>query len=273
MKFRSIAIAALAACCSAMSAAPAQAQSDLLVAPTRLVLADNSGGEVVISNKGDSSATYRISLVLRRMDLDGRLVAIDEAEASPEEAAAIDILTYAPRRITLASQESRTVRIGVRAPSTLPPGEYRAHLLFRSVPDAADPTMSTETETADGMSIRLTPIYGVAIPVIVRVGTVDGQASITIARVEQTEAGSVVNVELQRSGNRSVYGDIAVMRAGSKDPVARVKGIAVYPEIGHRTVAIPVDGAKIGGSGELTVQFVETDPLGDGQPVMAVVTR
>lgn len=273
MKFRSIAIAALAACCSVMPAAPALAQSDLLVAPTRLVLADNSGGEVVISNKGDSSATYRISLVLRRMDFEGRLVAIDEAEASPEEAAAIDILTYAPRRITLASQESRTVRIGVRAPATMPPGEYRAHLLFRSVPDAADPTASNDNATTDGMSIKLTPIYGVAIPVIVRVGTLDGQASISMARVDQTDAGSVVNVDLQRSGNRSVYGDIAVMRAGSKDPVARAKGIAVYPEIDHRTVTIPVDGASLAGKGELTVQFVETDPLGNGQPAVATVSR
>lgn len=272
MKFRSTVIAAMAACCSAMSASPAQAQSDLLVAPTRLVLAENSGGEVVISNKGDASATYRISLVLRRMDSEGRVVAVDEAEAKPEEAAAIDILTYAPRRVTLASQESRTVRIGVRAPDTLPAGEYRAHLLFRSVPDAADPTAAPGNTGSDGMSIRLTPIYGVAIPVIVRVGSVNGQASITMAKVENSDGRAGIHVELARDGDRSVYGDLAIRRAGHKDPIARVRGIAVYPEIAKRTVAIPVDAASIA-AGELTVEFVETDPAGNGQPVVAAVAR
>ena len=273
MTFRSIAIAVSAAWFGMLSAMPAQAQSDLLVAPTRLVLEKDSGGEVVISNKGDSAATYRISLVLRRMENDGRVVAVDEAEASPEEAAAIDILTYAPRRVTLASQESRTIRIGVRAPDTLPQGEYRAHLLFRSIPDAADPVGAANTPASDGMSIQLTPIYGVAIPVIVRVGPVDGEVTITQAKVANRDGRHMIDVELARSGNRSVYGDLAVMRQGSTEPVARIKGIAVYPEIERRTVAIPVDVAGANGAGELTVEFVETDPAGKGQPTSVAVTR
>lgn len=273
MIFRSIAIAVSAAWFGMLSAMPAQAQSDLLVAPTRLVLEKDSGGEVVISNKGDSAATYRISLVLRRMENDGRVVAVDEAEASPEEAAAIDILTYAPRRVTLASQESRTIRIGVRAPDTLPQGEYRAHLLFRSIPDAADPVGAANTPASDGMSIQLTPIYGVAIPVIVRVGPVDGEVTITQAKVANRDGRHTIDVELARSGNRSVYGNLAVMRQGSKEPVARIKGIAVYPEIERRTVAIPVDVAGANGAGELTVEFVETDPAGKGQPTSVAVTR
>ena len=116
--------------------APALA-SDLLVAPTRIVLDGNTGGEVMVSNTGDKTTTYRISLVLRRMDASGQINPLDEALATPADAAALDIISYAPRKITLAPQQPQTVRIGVRAPPSLPPGEYRAHLLFRAVPDTA----------------------------------------------------------------------------------------------------------------------------------------
>ena len=107
---------------------------------------------------------------------------------------------------------------------------------------------------------------------IVRVGEVNGEASITIAQMGESENGPTVNVELSRSGNRSVYGDLAIMRAGEKEPVTRIKGIALYPEIDNRRIAIPVDRSIASASG-LSVQFTESDPAGDGQPVVAPLGR
>lgn len=45
----------------------ARAQGDLLVAPTRIVINGGGGAEVVLSNIGAETATYRIGLELRRM--------------------------------------------------------------------------------------------------------------------------------------------------------------------------------------------------------------
>ncbi|MBX9797103.1 MAG: hypothetical protein K2Y03_09480 [Sphingomonas sp.] len=260
----------------AFGAAPARAQGDLLVAPTRLVVNGTGGGEVVVSNTGDRTTTYRISLVLRRMDANGQIRAVDEAEAKPSEAIALEIMNYAPRKITLAPQQAQTVRIGVRVPPTLAPGEYRAHLLFRAVPDAAAAD-AAPTPAADGMSIALTPIYGVAIPVIVRVGEVPGEARLVGAQVA-TAGAPGIQVDLARSGNRSVYGTIDVMAPGSKAPIATVKGIAAYPEITQRSVLVPVDPAKLAAvRGPLTVRFTETDPAGKGGvsevPVRATAAR
>ena len=56
-----------------MTSAPAQAAGDLLVAPTRVVLDGDRGTEVILNNIGSETATYRISLELRRMTPDGRL--------------------------------------------------------------------------------------------------------------------------------------------------------------------------------------------------------
>ena len=86
---------------SAWVAAPVQAQGDLLVAPTRVILDGSRGTEVILSNIGSEEATYRIGLELRRMLENGRLEPIERADANAGEEAALEMIRYAPRRITL----------------------------------------------------------------------------------------------------------------------------------------------------------------------------
>ena len=62
--------------------APASAQGDLLVAPTRVILDGRRGTEVVLSNIGSEEATYRIGLELRRMMENGRLVPVEKPDAN-----------------------------------------------------------------------------------------------------------------------------------------------------------------------------------------------
>ena len=252
----------------AIVAGPARAQGDLLVAPTRLVLGAVGGGEVIVSNTGQRATTYRISLVLRRMDESGQIKPVDEASATPAEAIALDMLNYAPRKITLAPGGSQTIRVGVRAPAGLAPGEYRAHLLFRAVPDApeaAPPAPGRAPPAADGMSIALTPIYGVAIPLIVRVGEVPGGAKLGEGQLSGGPDAPIITATLERSGVRSVYGTLELREAGRAEPIAAIKGIAAYPEIARRSVSLPIDPKKLAqAKGALSLRFVETDPAAAG---------
>src|SRR5690606_39806101 len=80
---------------------PVAAQGDLLVAPRRLVLDGRGGGEVILSNIGSREATYRVSLELRRMTSEGELVPVEQAAATIGEQAALEMVRYAPRRVTL----------------------------------------------------------------------------------------------------------------------------------------------------------------------------
>ena len=70
-------------------ATPIQAQGDLLIAPTRVVMNGGGSSQVILSNIGSKAATYRISLELRRMLPDGGLEDIAEASANPTESAAL----------------------------------------------------------------------------------------------------------------------------------------------------------------------------------------
>src|SRR5690349_11478362 len=114
--------------------APATAQGDLLIAPTRLVLDGRRGGEVILSNIGDEEATYRIELELRRMTPEGDLVQVELAEATATEKAALEMIRYAPRRVVLPPREPQAIRITARPGPELPDGEYRVHLSFAAIP-------------------------------------------------------------------------------------------------------------------------------------------
>jgi P pilus assembly chaperone PapD len=239
---------------------------DLLVAPTRIVLNGSRGAEIVLSNIGDDVATYRISVELRRMKEDGSLE--DVPTANERETTARNMIFYAPRRVTIAPNEPQTIRISARAPKGLPDGEYRAHLLFRAVPP---PRPVTAPKEVKGIAFELIPIYGVTIPVVIRMGNL--QAKVGIANVQLTNQSGkpAVALDLTRAGDRSVFGDVRVFKPGVKDPIAVQRGVAVYTEIGTRHVVIPVSADFTGSAaGPVTVDFVETSEHG---PMSMAETR
>jgi len=247
------------------AAMPAHAAGDLLVAPTRVVLDGSRGTEVVLNNIGSEPATYRISLEIKRMTALGGLDEIDEGDANDAEKAALNMISFSPRRVTLPPNQPQVIRVGVRVPEGTPPGEYRAHMLFRAVPDAAPAADPAKPVTSGGVSIALTPIYGITIPVIVRVGDLGAEASIGEARVVDTVDGPAFAFDLARSGNRSVYGDIEVTRPGVAEPLLLARGIAVYPEVGQRQVQLRVPAELAANlKGPVRIRYSEDREVGGG---------
>jgi len=264
---RAFASAALAAApLFAFSTAAQAGVGDLLVAPTRIVLDGRKGTEIVLNNIGDEPATYRVSVEFRRMTPTGSLE--DVATPTAADKAAEDMLIYAPRRVTLAPHEPQAIRIAARPGQGVPDGEYRVHLLFRAIPPANPVVQTAAAEQPKGLRFQLTPVYGVTIPVIVRLGNLEATAGITNVHLDKKDGQEVVSLDLQRQGARSTFGEVRVLKAGVKNPIALQKGIAVYTEVNSRHVAIPVSPEFKGGvSGPVTVQYVET--FDDGSHVIA----
>lgn len=250
------------------------AGGDLLVAPTRVVLDGSRGTEVILNNVGSTIATYRISLELRRMTKDGQLVEIAPEAANDHEKATLALISYAPRRVVLPPNQPQAIRIGARFPADLADGEYRAHMLFRAIPDA-QPAQATAARP--GLSIALTPIYGVTIPIIVRKGALKVAATIDgIRRCRQIGDGTVEEMPsrkgtdaicftLHRSGDRSTYGRVRITRPGLAKPLIEARGIAAYAEISQRTVAFPLtpeQAAII--TGPIKIEYLEDSDAGSG---------
>jgi P pilus assembly chaperone PapD len=242
---------------SALLGAGAQAATgDLLVAPTRIVLDGARGTEVILNNIGAEPATYRISLELRRMTAEGILEDVEPTAANEVEAKSAAMISYAPRRITLMPNQPQAIRIGIRAPQGLADGEYRAHMLFRAIPDSKAATDMPSDQ--QGLAIALTPIYGVTIPIIVRQGNLSATASLANAQILTLPEGTALSLSLSRTGTRSTYGAIRVYKSGESKPVFEAKGVAVYPEVTERKVNLdlpPELAANL--KGPVTIQYVE----------------
>ena len=243
--------------------APAMAQADLLIAPTRVIINGGGSTQVILNNIGNAPATYRISLELRRMTEEGELVDVAEADATPAEQAALAMIRYAPRRITLPPDQPQSVRISARPGPELADGEYRVHMKFAGVPAPLTPEEAASQKTDSGLTIRLIPIYGITIPVIVRKGQLAALATIANPRVVTTREGSFLDLDMARSGTRSVYGEIIVRPKAGGDPLFQVRGIAVYPELAKRNLHWPLSAdqaAKL--KGPVRVEYRETPENG-----------
>jgi hypothetical protein len=266
----------------AQTAAPAPAQptppadlpgiGDLLVAPTRVVFEGRTrAAELTLLNIGKQTATYRVTFSHLKMLETGELKEIETPEAGDHFAD--DLIRYSPRQVTLDPNVAQTIRLQVRKPENLPDGEYRSHLLFRAVPpESSQPAAAVESqEKATGYSIKLTPIYGVSIPVIVRSGVTAVHTTLTDLAVRAPEAAgqpTTLEMKIRRDGNQSVYGNLRVVftpASGKQQVVGVLNGVAVYTPNPDRIVRIalqPPPGLALE-KGRLKVTFARADQNGD----------
>ena len=264
-----ISTAALAAGWAAMPAAPALAQGDLLVAPTRIVMDGRRGTEVILSNIGSEEAVYRINLELRRMGEDGQLYDVTEEEANQLEEAALEMVRFAPRRVTLPPGQPQAVRLASRPPAELPDGEYRAHMSFRAIPR---PQAAEDLQQSGGVAVQLIPIYAVTIPIIIRKGNITAQATLSNPGLLENPDGSrTFQVVMERSGKASTFGQLRVFRAGTNDVLLTVPGVAIYPEIDRRLVSAPLSPEEAAALGGQRVRIEYTEMPAQGGTLIASI--
>ncbi len=254
---------AAAALLAAGLAAPVSAE--LMIAPTRVVLAGTERStELILVNKGDEQTAFRIDVENRRMRADGALETVTEAK--PGELFAAEMVRFSPRRVILEPGARQSVRVSVTPPAGLAPGEYRSHLRLMSAPTSAGATPATTTEANDGsLSIQLIAVRSITIPVIFRVGTLEATASVDTAAMSK-KGDNLLVVKLTRAGTRSTYGDIRLTIDGEAAPVYSVRGVAIYTPNTDRDVLLPLPAdirTKLAGR-DVRIDYVSSDPKAPG---------
>jgi len=215
--------------CSLQSSITA-AQGNLLVTPKRVVFEGSKRSEELnIANTGKDSATYVISFIQIRMKDDGTVEQIQQPDSA--QLFADKYLRVFPRRVTLAPNEAQTVKLQFVNSGELTEGEYRSHLYFRAVPNQK-PLGESETSRDTSISVKLVPIFGISLPVIIRHG--ESTAKITVSDLSfkmDNNTDPALYFTFNRTGNMSVYGNINVeylSPSGKATNVGIVKGLAVY---------------------------------------------
>jgi P pilus assembly chaperone PapD len=226
-------------------AVPASAQGfgDLVVSPTRVELEGRTRSTTVtLTNRGSESALFRISLIAMAMDESGRLKAVDEAPAGLLTAE--QLVRYAPRQVSIPPGGTQTVRLVLRKPADLAVGEYRSHMFFRAVPPEDAGRGIAEQKGQGGVSVKLTPIFGITIPVIVRHGDLDLKVGMSGFAVVPDQDKKKLTFKLNRQGKKSAYGDVKVeyTPAGGGSPVVvgEVTRLAVFTPNTERNVEVPL---------------------------------
>lgn len=233
--------------------------TQLMVHPTRVVLTDKQRtAQVDIVNTGQIHATYKISLVRKRMTATGGFEEV--AVPDPEERFADEVVRYSPRQVTLVPGGGQTIRLMFKLPPNLPAGEYRSHLLI-SKASAAVTELPKEQPEPGAISMSITTNIAVSIPVMARHGNLEAKAAIDPASVKVIETDKTqqcVRLTINRSGQRSIYGDVTMFRG--KEKVAEGRGLAVYTPNTHRNLELPVQSSSRLNPGDaLTILFTEKD--------------
>ncbi|MGJ9416955.1 molecular chaperone [Massilia sp. CMS3.1] len=252
---------ALAACLLLAPFLPARAE--LMLHPTRIVFDKNArAAQIELINTGSRPASYRISLVNRRMSEAGQFETADKAQDG--EWFADEMLRYSPRQVTLKPGTAQTVRVMLRKPAELAAGEYRSHLQFDKLPDV-EGSASIESQGAGGTQIGvvLNALVGASVPVIVRHGATDASVTLAGLTLQKDDARRPqLALEFGREGGSSVYGDVSVTftpKDGKTHNLAQVGGIAVYTPNRVRKATLPLQvpaGVALSG-GRLAVSYRE----------------
>jgi len=208
----------------------AMAQGNLLITPRRVVFdGQKKSQELNLANTGKDTAKYVISFLQIRMKEDGGFETITEPD--PGQNFADKFLRFFPRMVTLGPNEAQVIKIQLTKTGDLQPGEYRSHIYFRAVTEEK-PLGEEALKDSTTIAVKLTAIFGITIPVIIRVGPSNTQVSISdLSLALPVDSLPKMKFTINRSGNMSVYGDITadyIAPDGKITPVGSIKGIAVY---------------------------------------------
>jgi P pilus assembly chaperone PapD len=207
------------------------AQGNLLITPKRVVFEGSKRSiDLNLANNGQDSATYAISIIQIRMKDEGGFETISEPD--PGQQFADKNIRFFPRAVTLGPNEAQVVKIQAIKLNELADGEYRSHFYFRAIPKTA-PLGEKETNIdTNTISVKLTPIFGITIPVIIRVG--ENNSKITLSELSFHAVNDTVpflSLTLNRTGNMSVYGNLTADHVSVEGKITRVgtaNGVAVY---------------------------------------------
>ncbi|BAJ02318.1 fimbrial biogenesis chaperone [Shewanella violacea] len=239
--------------------------ANLLVSPTRAELDDASHRSSVFSlvNKGSSTARYNIYFEDKLQLAEGGYRTVEGTKATLTK-----FVRYSPRRVTLEPEQGTRVRMAVRLPKNTPAAEYRSYIVFHQIPLTPAVASQSSDDKAETFSLSVTAYMRISIPVILRVGELNGE--VTIDEVTNENAQTSLNVTLIRHGQRSTYGDIELFVETSLDgkiqleSVGSAKNAAIYTELNQRSFSVNLSRELKKGT-EVIIRYTESKTIKDAK--------
>jgi len=188
-----------------------------------------------------------------------------------------EMVRFTPRRVVLQPRQIQTVRLRAFPHNGILDGEYRSFLNFAVVPNAREMAPLDNKQPGERLKISLTPVYGVAIPVVLRIGALQVTSRLVGLKVQvNTKNEQVLSMTIEREGTRSASGDLEVLWSASGAEtvqVARIVGVSVLTPLTKRNILLQLrhpEGIRLG-HGTLKVRYldsVDRHVLAEGQLIL-----
>ncbi len=213
---------------------------DLLITPRRVVFEGNKQREELnLVNIGKDTAIFNVSFIQYRMTETGSMEIITSPDSN--QLFADSYLRVFPRKVVLAPKEPQLLVLQLRKKTDMKEGEYRSHLYFRADKNEKPLGFGEKSEDTTLMSVQIIPIYGLSIPVILRVGENNLSCSITDIKLQTLpDSSQSLSLIIHRKGNISSYGNIKIVHIsqnGTITDIDEIKGIGVYTNLNKRKVS------------------------------------
>ena len=230
---------------------PAPAKADLALTPVRVVFEGRERSAIVeLLNLTDHTNTYRMQWLHMKAKPEGGYETefLKGPDTDPHSVA--NMVIFTPRQVTIEPHGHQVVRLSLRRPADLPPGEYRAHMaLIRVANDEV-----SQDPNAKGVELSMNVNIGFSIPVIVRSGDDKNlKVSLNAPKLELlSNKKPSLKLDVTRdAGTFSSYGSLKVLwqpPKGAEKEIGELNNVALYPEIKQRHVNIPLNDNPTSGT-------------------------
>lgn len=229
-----------------------QSYANILFSKTYIELDNGKRSDVLeVTNIANKKMRYKVDLVEYKQLPTGEYISLKKDE---NEMSAKNLIYVSPKSFILDNKNTQTIRImrkhvNDKVFTNLADGEYRTHLLVRETEDLnpeysvyqiEETAEKTAQENQESFSIEIKGFMGMSIPVIFRKGTLNVEAKIVSAKkIVNSNGQPVLKLEIDRTGNKSVRGNITIL-ANNKE-VGVFDNFAIYSENTKRIVEVPLD--------------------------------
>jgi fimbrial chaperone protein len=219
-----------------------EARADLTITPIRVVFqAHDRSASVELLNLTDHRNTYRFGWIYLKATPDGKYEKVFSVK-DDDPFGVPNMVIFSPRQVTIEPHGHQLIRLSLRRPANLPPGEYRAHLTMTRL---AKTELSQPDPTAKSVEMALQANVGFSIPIIVRQGEdKDLKISLSDPELKAQGRGTLLKVNINRvAGKFSAYGTMKVFwkpLKGDEREMGMLSNLSLYPELKTRAVMIPL---------------------------------
>lgn len=215
----------------------------LMMNPVRAIFTDRQRSlNVSVANPSKETISYTVSLVTMRKGTDGNYF-IPEEETE-EERLIKSMIRYSPRRATIEPGKRQVVKLMIRKPKDLPPGEYQTRIRYTPLRDTQTNQQSGQKTSVKGM-IDIDLIVSSTFPIIIQHGVESevSPQSISFKKYPETPSGIAADVVFSRTGNSSAFGNVFLKytpgdNSNETREIGRSQGLAIYLPETEKTITI-----------------------------------